>query len=268
MGVKPRLSALEGLIVDILASTGPVEREQSLIFTGAVEEIRFLSRHDYGSSLKMLFGHCEIQGIIAEGRRWVWPHLNRRSFRIGPPREFITRWSRLGVDFRLAHISSPQGLALMGFYVKKAPASKRPLICVNTAHHQVAMGLAFSHEMGHHLTAEIFDSYKEPGRFLLYTGYAEHLADPVELAADILVSVGTFPAEMAQAFFDTSKKSRLKGAYPRSRGPLSSKIIDYFRHEYGLAFESGLSAEKRLQYLAAVVHYTQLRRALFNEYNL
>jgi len=133
---------------------------------------------------------------------------------------------------------------------------------------QVAMGLAFSHEMGHHLTAEIFDSYKEPGRFLLYTGYAEHLADPVELAADILVSVGTFPAEMAQAFFDTSKKSRLKGAYPRSRGPLSSKIIDYFRHEYGLAFESGLSAEKRLQYLAAVVHYTQLRRALFNEYNL
>jgi hypothetical protein len=268
MGVKARVSVLEGLIVDILASTAPVGHEQSLIFTDAVEEIRFLSRHDYGSSLKMFFNRCEIQGIIAEGRRWVWPHLNRRSFRLGPPQEFITRWSHLDVDFRLAHISSPQGLALMGFYVKKAPASKRPLICVNTAHHQVAMGLAFSHEMGHHLTAEMFDSYKEPGRFLLYTGYAKHLADPVELAADILVSLGTFPSEIAQALFDTSEKNRWKGAYPRSRGAPSSKIIDYFRRQYGLAFESGLSAEKRLQYLAAVVHYTQLRRALLTEYNL
>ena len=268
MGVKARVSVLEGLIVDILASTGPVEHEQSLIFTGAVEEIRFLSRHDYGCSLKMFFSRCEIQGIVAEGRRWVWPHLNRTSFRIGPPQEFITRWSRLGVDFRLAHISSPQGLALMGFYVKKAPATKRPLICVNTAHHQVAMGLAFAHEMGHHLTAEMFDSYKEPGRFLLYTGYAKHLTDPVELAADILVSLGTFPVDIAQAFFGTSEKNREKRVFPRFRGALSSKIIDYFRRQYGLALESGLSAEKRLQYLAAVVHYTQLRRALLNEYNL
>ena len=79
MGVKPRLSALEGLIVDILASTGPVEREQSLIFTGAVEEIRFLSRHDYGCSLKMFFSRCEIQGIVAEGRRWVVRGYDSRS---------------------------------------------------------------------------------------------------------------------------------------------------------------------------------------------
>jgi hypothetical protein len=50
MGVKARVSVLEGLIVDILASTAPVGHEQSLIFTDAVEEIRFLSRHDYGSS--------------------------------------------------------------------------------------------------------------------------------------------------------------------------------------------------------------------------
>jgi hypothetical protein len=126
------------------------------------------------------------------------------------------------------------------------------------------MGLAFSHEMGHHLTADLFDSWKEPGSFLLYTGYAEHLIDLVELAADILVSVGAFPANTAKAFFE----SRFKGVEPKSRGTPSSKIIDYFRRQYGLVFEPGLSSEKKLQYLAAVVHYTQLRRALLTEYNL
>jgi hypothetical protein len=268
MDGKARVSVLEGLIADILASTHMVGHEQSLMFTGAVEEIRSLSKHDYRSSLRRFFDRCEIQEIVAEARRWVWPHLNRKSFTIGPPREFITRWSRLGVDFRLAHISSPQGLALMGFYVRKAPASKRPLIFVNTAHHPVAMGLAFSHEMGHHLTAGIFGSCKEPARFLLYTGYAEHLADPVELAADILVSFGTFPAEIAHAFFDIFEKSRWKYAQRTSTGVPSAKVLNYFDRHYGLAFEPGLSAEKRLQYLAAVVHYTQLRRALLNEYNL
>jgi hypothetical protein len=118
MGVRARVSVLEGLIADILASAGLGGHEQSVFFRGAVEEIRFLSRQDYGASLKMFFSRGQIQGIISEGRRWVWPHLNRRSFMLGPPQEFITRWSHLDVDFRLAHIASPQGLALMGFYLK------------------------------------------------------------------------------------------------------------------------------------------------------
>ena len=88
MGVKARVSVLEGLIADILASTHMVGHEQSLMFTGAVEEIRALSKHDYRSSLRRFFDRCEIQEIVAEARRWVWPHLNRESFRIGPPREF------------------------------------------------------------------------------------------------------------------------------------------------------------------------------------
>ena len=55
MGVKARVSVLEGLIADILASTHMVGHEQSLMFTGAVEEIRALSKHDYRSSLRRFF---------------------------------------------------------------------------------------------------------------------------------------------------------------------------------------------------------------------
>ena len=52
--------------------------------------------------------------------------------------------------------------------------------------------------MGHHLTGRLFDSHKDHAQLLTYTAYAEHLDDPEELAADILVSLGVFPAAIAR----------------------------------------------------------------------
>lgn len=269
MAGNKRVPILEGLIGDVLVSTGHAARGRSAAFESAVEEIRSLSERDYRAALRESFSRCEVQEIVAEGRRRVWPELNREPVRIGRPQEFISRWSSLGVDFRLARISSPQGLALMGFYVRKAPASKRPLICVNTAHHPAAMGAAFSHEMGHHVTAGIFGSRKEPARFLLYTGYAEHLDDPVELAADILVSVGVFPAKIARTLLGTPAKNPRTGREDQaSAEPSFAKVLNYFDRRYQLAFGAHLSAERKLQYLAGVIHYAQLRRALLDEYGL
>lgn len=264
-----RVSILEGLIADILASIGNAARRQSATFGSAIEEIRSLSESDYGPALRRSFGRCEIQEIVAEARRRVWRHLNREPVKIGPPQEFTSRWSNLGVDFRLARISSPRGLALLGFYVRKAPGSGRPLICVNTAHHPVAVATGFSHEMGHHVTADIFGSRKEPARFLLYTGYAEHLVDPVELAADILVSLGVFPAKTARTLLGKPEKSkRTKRGDQESAGASFAKVLNYFDSRYDLAFETHLPPGQKLQYLAGVLHYAQLRRALLDEYGL
>jgi hypothetical protein len=272
--VKPmapikRVSVMEGLISDIIASIGNAELRRFNSSDSARGEMGSLLKSDYGAALRRSFDRSEIQKIVEEARRRVWRQLNREPVKIGPAQEFISRWSRLGVDFRLARMSSPQGLALMGFYVKKAPCSGRPLICVNTAHHPVAVATSFSHEMGHHVTADIFGSCKEPGRPLLYTAYAEHLNDPVELAADLLVSLGVFPGKIARKLF--SKPERSKEADRENRDTVDTsfaKVLNYFRIRYHLSFEAHSLAEKKLQYLTGLVHYTQLRRALLDEYDL
>lgn len=264
MAAMKHVSVLEGLVSEIIASIGKTARQQS-----AREEVRSLLERDYGFALRRSFVRCEIQEIVTEGRRRVWPQLNREPVKIGPPQEFTSRWSGLGVDFRLAHLSSPQGLALMGFYVRKAPASGRPLICVNTAHHPVAVASGFSHEMGHHVTADIFGSYREPGRFLLYTAYAEHLDDPVELAADILVSLGAFPAKIARALFAGPEQSRrISRPDQNSAEAAYARVLNYLDLRYNLSFDGRFLAEKKLQYLAGALHYAQLRRALLTEYGL
>jgi hypothetical protein len=269
MAVIKRVSVLEGLASDIIASIGKTARRKSATCDSAKEEIRSLLEGDYGSALRQSFGRCEIQEIVAEGRRRVWRQLNREPVKIGSPQEFTSRWSNLGVDFRLARFSSPQGLALMGFYVRKAPGSGRPLIFVNTAHHPVAVATGFSHEMGHHVTADIFGSCGEPGRFLLYTAYAEHLDDPVELAADILVSLGVFPAKIARTLFGGAEKGKRTNRVDQDSVEISfAKVLNYFDVRYNLTFEADFLAEKKLQYLAGMVHYAQLRRALLEEYDL
>jgi len=269
MATTKRVSVVEGLISEIVASIGKGERRQSNRLDSAIGEIGSLLKSDYGAALRRSFDRNEIQEIVEEARGRVWRQLNLEPVKIGPPQEFISRWSKLGVDFRLARMSSPEGLALMGFYVRKAPSSGRPLICVNTAHHPVAVATSFSHEMGHHVTADIFGSCKEPGRLLLYTAYAEHLNDPVELAADILVSLGVFPGKIARQLFDRSEKD--KRAAREDRDPVDTsfaKVLNYFDTRYQLNFEVRSRAEKQLQYLAGLVHYAQLRRSLLDEYDL
>lgn len=195
----------------------------------------------------------------------VWPHLNREPVRLVTPREFTRLWSRLGVDFRLENFGGPQGLALMGFYAGKLGPSRRPLIYVNTAHHPAVVGAAFSHEMGHHLTAKIFASRKDHARYLTYTAYADHLDDPAELAADSLVSLGVFPEGIARKMFAV-ENGPSKRAKPT--GSVFARVRKYFQSRYGLNLDERLSAHKKLPYLAGMIHYANLRRALLHEYDI
>ncbi len=153
----------------------------------------------------------------------------------------------------------------MGFYIEKNPTSKRPLICVNTAHHQAAISAAFAHEMGHHLTAKMFALRGDAPRLMGYTGYAEHLDQPSELAADILVSLGIFPRDIARQWFDEPRKTRVSDGGESSG---ISQAVAYIANRYGFNADHRLSAASRLQYLAGVLHYAKLRRALFREFGV
>jgi hypothetical protein len=261
---KKRVSILEGLSAEILA-VGANTGRQSIASRNLTREIKDLARRDYGSSLRKSLDRREVQKIVAEARRMVWPHLNREPLRLVTPREFTRLWSRLGVDFKLAKFGGARGLSLMGFYAGKMGPSRRPLIYVNTAHHPAAVGVAFSHEMGHHLTAQLFASQKERAHYLTYTAYAEHLEEPAELAADILVSLGAFPGDIARKIFEgESGPSMGSGAAE----PVFTRVSNYVQSRYGFNPDARLPAHTKLQYLAGMIHYANLRRALLTEYDI
>src|SRR5208282_2547173 len=103
--------------------------------------------------------------------------------------------SSLGADFRADAFAGPEGLTLLGFYAKER---KRPLICVNSAHHPAAVLAAFWHEVGHHLTSHLLKMSREPVELSFNLDFDTHLDDPMELIADILVTLVTYPQSVAR----------------------------------------------------------------------
>ena len=265
---RTRSSLCDGLASEIVTASAVSRRGLSLS-RSASEEIQSLEQLDYTRPLRKMFAPSQIRAIIAEATKTVWPYLNDKSVKVVSPAEFMRRWAGLGVQFRLTKITGAQGLALLGFYVRKIGRSGLPLICVNTAHHPAAIGATFSHEMGHHLTARLFDSRKEHAQLLAYTAYAEHLSDPEELAADILVSLGVFPGDTARKIFMNAKTRRgSKAVIEEPPDSIFTTVLKYMKTRYGLSFDSSLSSDQKLQYMAALVHFAKLRYALLAEYDI
>jgi hypothetical protein len=264
MTANKRESVLERLVREISGSAKAKTASATAALT-ANREIKGLASGDYRRALRLCLSQGEVRRIVGQAKTRVWPNLNQAPVRLVSLDEFVRRWSVLGVDFKFASLSWKKGLSLLGFYLTKTDGSRvRPLIFVNTAHHPALVGLALDHEMGHHLTSRIFASAEETTHLLSLTGFEEHLTDPVELAADTLVSFGIFPAPIARTLFDCAKAG---GAGKGLPDETFAKVLEYVANRYSFRFELIGRADQKLQALAAVVHYTKLRRALLDEYH-
>jgi len=123
--------------------------------------------------------------------------------------------------------------------------------------------------MGHHLTGQLFDSGKEHTQFLANTAYREHLDDPEELAADLLVSLGIFPGPVARKILlKSDRRIASKPAAQALSDSASSAMLDYMERRYGLGFGEPQPSTNKLQYLAALIHFAKLRHALLTEYDI
>jgi hypothetical protein len=267
VGPQKELSKVQGLLTDVVVAREKTRGRSSQEILKAGQEVKDLANLDYHGPLRKRLARVQLDELIRDARKTVWPNLNREPLRLGSTKEFTQRFSRLGIEIRPAKMSSANGLALLGFYVRKTKIlSGKPLICVNTAHHPAAVGAAFVHEMGHHLTSDIFGSHDEQANFLLYTGYADHLNDPPELVADILVSLGIYPQPMARKMFNQNPGK--KSSEGDGTGGNQSTVLEYLAKQYGLSFDDKLSVGLKFQYLAGLLHYTKLREALKDEFDL
>ncbi|SRR5271166_5141565 len=269
MSVKKRIPRIVGLTADIVASADTATTRRVPALTTTRDEITRLWSRDYGRALRSCLSRAEVREIVAEAKRKAWPHLNDDPVRMGSMKEFAERAAALGADFRLASMPWPSGLAVFGFYLgSDSGLEKRPLICINGAHHPAAVGSAFIHEVGHHITAKLFSMRNDTVQLSRQTGYEAHLCDPRELAADVLVSFGIYPREMAAKLFDeASARKAAASANPRLPASDATQTVVRTARRYGLDLES-VPIQKRLQYEGGIVHFIRLRQALLDEYGL
>jgi hypothetical protein len=263
---KKHVPRIVGLAADIAkaAVTASSEREPAVATTKA--EIARLWSRDYGHALRGGLSRAEVREIVGTAKRKAWPHLNDSAVRLGSMKEFAARASDLGADFRIAKMAWPSGLALLGFYLgKDSGLEKRPLICLNGAHHPAAVATAFLHEVGHHVTADLFSTRNELVQLSRQTGYEAHLNNRRELAADVLVSLGIYPRNMAAKLFEATRDRRIPRPVEGVESPPIAKVVLGAARRYGLDFERQ-PEQKRLQYEAGLIHFTRLRQALLEEY--
>jgi hypothetical protein len=264
--VSSRSTGFEGLVRE-LSEAAHATAQSEAGFVQIKREVSAIKRRHYGQALRQCLSRWEIKEIAEEGKTRVWPGLNRQPVTLVSPNEFVRRWQAFGVDFKFASLPWKEGLSLLGFYVNKIDqVRRRPLIFVNTAHPRAVVGVALDHEMGHHLTSQIFGGVQET-HLLSQTGFEEHLLEPEELAADTLVSLAIFPAPIARSLFSRSQSEAAGCRSEELSGPTFNKILDYIAERYGFRFVQIRGVNKRLHALAALVHYAKLRRALLDEYN-
>ena len=197
---------LRRLVADIVSGAAKNHPEAIRAWRAPREDLRRVATRDYVRQLRRHLGYRELQEMLRLARQ-VWPGFNRRQLTAAPRELFPTRAARVAGQLRIHLQVKPCGgrdeIALRGFYVEQRPALlERPLIFVNSAHHPGAVSTTFCHEIGHHLTAPLFEHARSPVHFFFDSAYAAHLNDPAELAADAICSLAGYPHPLAvQIFF-------------------------------------------------------------------
>jgi hypothetical protein len=188
------------------------------------------------------------------------PGLNREQFKVAPIAELDRMAARFGAELRARPFTGAEGLSLRGFYAKNQIHGRRPLICVNSAHHPAAIGTAFWHELGHHLSARTLGERRGPVNLSFSTDYAQHLDDPIEIIADLLVCLPGYPKPVARRLFAASDGGPIDGILAKTRVHL--------RKVAAFEFEPQTPATENLHYLAGMIHYVKLRFALMAQYDI
>lgn len=222
-----------------------------------------VSRLDYSSALLSQFDRNQLRHVVSELRH-ILPTLNEQIFSETDPNRLAKTTATFGVLLRYGSFNGPEGNTLRGFYLNDGVMIRQPIIYLNEAHDRVSSTAAFWHEMGHHLTDEIFDDRSQRLRLLSTADYHKHLTDPKEVLADVVLALAGYPKAAARKMFTGSKGERSN----REIALLVAKVIHYVRSIAGFDIQRRASHYERLNVLVAMIHLAKLRSTLLNEYGI
>ena len=263
-----RNSAAEVLVEEILGRAHIAGRNELEAWKKPKKEMRELASLDYVRVVRRTLDYRVLCAIIGEVRK-IWPQLNRRQFRPKPLNRLVEISSDLRILLQATPYPGPEGMALRGFYVDKAPKLlKRPLIYLNTAHHSAAVQATFMHEIGHHVTAKVTASASDHVHYFFNAGHRNHLGEPAELAADVLVSLAAYPQPLARRIFAKPWDWGLVARVDSLPDQEFAQIRKHLRELLEFDFSASLPLRQSFNYLAGMIHYAKLRWALLVEYDL
>lgn len=230
--------------------------------------IRRLLKHDYVRSLRRHLSYNDVRTLVREFEK-IFPGFNARSVSMMSTRKFSAIAAKLNFHLQAAPYEGAEGLALRGFYVTRAEGIlKRPLVFVNTAHHPLAVTTSFVHELAHHVHSEVLDLPAEPVHFFFDADYVTHLAEPGELAADVMVSLAGYSAETARRIFPSAWNWGLVARAENFTEAAFEEVRGHLRKVYGFDLMARIPPAERVNRLAGMIHYAKLRWALLAEYDL
>jgi hypothetical protein len=245
------------LTKELMAAAG--DREQKSGAGQAEDYFLKISRLDYASHIAKWFDRSQMHELLGDLRRSL-PELNRNVFRETNLNTLASVANQLDVTLRVEKLP---GLGIRGFYVNDSAFSARPLIVLNDANPPVTVAAAFWHEIGHHLTQDVFGTGRDRLNLTFTSSYQEHLDDSEELLADIVMTLGAYPASTAKHLFSL----RLANS-PEGLIKLVSKASCYVRSVSGFELSDGGSMKKKLHMVAGMIHVAKLRKALLEGYGI
>jgi hypothetical protein len=222
-----------------------------------------LCLRDYPAAIRKHFDPVQLRAILAELRKAL-PTLNEQVFRTTDPRLLGRTAAELGAVLRVDRFEGSEGRSLRGFYLDDKKILERPSIWVNVAREPVGVAAAFWHEVGHHLTRPILAESRREMKFSFEASHKQHLADPAEILADMVMVLACYPKAAASRLFPASDGKVLRGDVTQ----VLSTVRPYLHAVTGRDFDNQFLAQENLHPLAGVIHLAKLRAALLSEYEI
>jgi hypothetical protein len=266
---KTKKPKIEDLIAQILINAKSAGAHQLAAWKKPESDLRRLVRYDYVTSLRRNMNYHQLRQLVGAFKELL-PEFNRESIGMMSIDRFAQMAADMRFHFKAAPYEGPEGLALRGFYVTRNQGIlKRPLIYVNTAHIPLAVSATFCHELAHHFSSELFEEEAdEPVHFFFDADYAAHLSEPGELASDAMVSLAGYPEAMARKAFATPWNWGLVARAKNLPEAALGEVQKHLKKIYGFNLIERIPPDRRLHYLAGMIHYAKLRWALLIEYDL
>ena len=261
---------IEKILSEILSDARRRENAKASAWAKPADDIRKLVRRDYVKSLRRHLPYAELQALTKEFKRLL-PGFNQETVGINlmSVESLAAKAEEMKLHFKAAPYEGDEGMSLRGFYVtRRRGMLKRPLIYVNTAHLPLPVTTTFCHEVGHHVSTELFGHDAEPVHFFFDADYNSHLDDPSELAADAVVSIAAYPEPIARKIFATPWNWGLVARAKNLPEAALYEVRMRLKSVYGFDLMENIPANQRLHYLLGMVHYAKLRWALLAEYDM
>ena len=259
---------LEELLAGVLSNVRVSGADRIKAWKKPGDDIRRLVKHYYVRSLRRKMSYPAVKELLSAFHRLA-PEFNREPIGVMSVERFAQMAANMKFHFKAAPYAGDEGLALRGFYVtRKQGMLKHPLMYVNTAHHPLAVSTTICHELGHHMSSELFGLEEEPIHFFFDADYAAHLEEPSELAADVMVSFAGYPEPIARKIFETPWDWGLVARAKNLTEAALDEVRAHIRKVYGFDLMERIPSNQRLHYLSGMIHYAKLRWALLAEYDL